>query len=164
MNKKYYLLLTAVVALLMAGCKSDKKTNFKFDDQSDQPQMELSSYDSITVRQITNDFLELVKNGQIDEAITHLYVLEGEEVKPLPDEQKEECRFSLGAFDFKGYAIKQLVFFKETDSEVEYALYLDDPVQVRKPRTFNGLIRPVRRDGTWYITLANGNQHSEIQR
>lgn len=164
MNKKYLVLIAALVAVLLSGCEGEKKKTVKFEDSRNQPQMQLSSNDSTTVRELTNDFLELVKNGQIDEAVSHLYVLDGENVYPMPEDQKEECRYSLGAFDIKGYGIKKLTFFKETDSEVEYALYLDQPSVDRKPRAINGLIRPVRRDGVWYITLANGSQRSEIQK
>lgn len=159
MKVKFLFFSFSVAALLLAACSGEKKQQ-TFPENG--PQMTLSNSDTITVQSMVNDFLEQVKQGNIDDAVSRLFVLENDEVKPLSDEQRQEYRTSLGAFDFKGYRITTLTFFKETDSEVGYDLYLDDPAVAQHPRTIKGLIRPVRRNGAWYITLAHGHQHSDI--
>lgn len=164
MKSKYLVLIVAIVALMMAACQGKKEGPAKSNDPF-QPQMTVSPYDTATVKQLTNEFLELVKNEQIDEAISRLYVLDGDEVKPLPDAQKPECRFWLSMYKVYDYRITNFTFYKETDSEVNYELIIEDPVMKENPARMNGLIRPVRRDGAWFITLANSKtdkRRSEI--
>lgn len=141
-------------ALLVTGC-SDGSKNASKQAAVSAPDMVLSANDTATVQRLTNDFLELIMSGNVEDAVNSLYVLNGEEVSPLPEEQKEGFREVWNAFDIKGYAIKSFTFNSETDTEVSYALYLKDPVTTKNPPCINGLIQPVRRDGVWYITLAN---------
>ena len=158
MNRKHLFIATAVVALLLAACKGEDKQQKQY--LPNEPQMELSNYDSTTVQQLTNDFLELVKQERLYEAMNMLYVYENEELKPLPEDQRKECEFMLGMHQVYGYTIAAINFFKETDSEVKYKLYIQDPTRYSNPATINGVIRPIRLDGTWYITLASSESES----
>ena len=154
MKCKYFGVLAAVLALLMTvGC--NKKAEAPKSTDPLAPQMTVSAFDTTTVQQLTNDFLNMVKEGQFDEAMSRLYVLDGDEVKPLPDEQKPECYFWLSMYKVYDYHITEYTFFKETDSEVKYELVIEDPATKEDPARINGMIRPVRRNGAWYITLAN---------
>ena len=155
----FFVTVASFALLLLWACSDGKKTPAV--GQQGEPQMVLSANDTATVLQLSNDFLELVKNGQIDEAIARLYVLEGDEVQPLPEKMRENCYATLDAFEIKGYAVNSFTFNSETDTEVRYSLYLKDPATTSNPPAINGLILPVRRDGTWYITLANAE--GEIQ-
>ena len=154
MKSKYLALIAAVLTLMMVACKGKNDEAPKSSDPL-APQMTVSAFDTTTVQQLTNDFLELVKEGQVDEAMSRLFVLEGDEIKPLPVEQKPECRFWLGMYHVYSYRITEYTFFKETDSEVKYELTIEDPATTVDPARITGLIRPVRRNGAWYITLAN---------
>ena len=161
--KTKYLFLFILLAFV-ASCKNDKPTPKPQQDVfGQQPEMALSSNDTATVKKLTTDFLELVKQGQVEAAVNQIYMLENDDVRPLPDDEKQKCLQVYGQFEIKDYAINKLTFFKETDSEVEFSLYLDAPSPDRKQRGFRNMIRPVRRNGVWYITLANGYQHSEIE-
>ena len=155
MNRKYLILIAAVFGLLLSACKDTKKPAKPLVPGVDVA-MEVTSYDTTTVMKMTNDYLDLLKQGNIDEAMSRLYVLdENDQIRPLPAEQEADCRFSLEAFKVYDYRITMFTFYKETDSEVKYELIIDDPAKKEDPGKINGLIRPVRRDGQWYITLAN---------
>lgn len=160
MKSKNLVLIAAVLALLMTACKGKKEEVVKSTDPL-QPQMIVSANDTATVQQLTLDFLELVKQGQIDEAVSRLYVLDGDEIKPLPDAEKPKCSFWLGMYEIYDYRITQFTFFKETDSEVKYELTIEDPAKKEHPARINGLIRPVRHNGAWYITLANSSTETQ---
>ncbi|MCR4602010.1 MAG: hypothetical protein K5683_00575 [Prevotella sp.] len=152
MNRKHLFFAVAVVALLLAACKGENKPK---PQAPNEPQMEVTNFDSTTVRQLAADFLELVKQERLDEAMNQLYVYENEKIMPLPDDQREECKFMLGMHHVYDYSVVGVNFFKETDSEVKYKLYIQDPGKHSNPATINGMIKPIRIDGTWYITLAN---------
>lgn len=153
MKKLFITLLSA--GLLLTACKNEQKPATAGSNDG-QPVMTLSSNDTTTVRQQASDFLQQVVDGKIDEAVAMLYFLDGDTPKPLTNEQRQEFAMGIGAFTFKGFKITSLVFKSELDTEVGYNLYLDDPSKTSHPRTFKGLFRPVRRNGAWYITLANG--------
>ena len=154
MKRNYLVLIAAVVALLMAACKGKKEEAPKSSDPL-QPQMIVSEFDTTTVQNLTYDFLELLKQGQLDEAISRLYVLDGDQVKPLPDEQKPECYFSLGLHRVYDYRIIDYTFYKETDSEVQCEIIIEDPAQKENPGHMIRRFCPVRRNGAWYLTLPN---------
>ena len=156
--------MAAVVALLMAACKGKKEEAPKSTDPL-APQMTVSAYDTATVQQLTYDFLEQVKEEKYAEAISRLYVLDGDVVKPLPDEEKANCLFMLSLHKVYSYRISEYTFFKETDSEVKCELTIEDPATKENPARIVRLFRPVRRNGAWYLTLANSateTQKSQI--
>lgn len=164
MKSKYLILFAAVLALLMTACKGKKEEAPKNSDPL-APQMIVSAFDTTTVQQLTTDFLELVKNEKYDEAISHLYVLDGDLIKPFPQEEKEGCLFWMNLYKVYDYQITDLTFFKETDSEVSCDFFIEDPVTTENPGRMQRKFRPVRRNGAWYLTLANSEtetQKSEI--
>ena len=152
LNKIVFCSLLSV-ALFSACSDTGKKPSSKV--AADSPQMALSANDTASVLRLTNDFLELITSGRVDDAISCLYILDGDEILPLPVEHQEGFRELWNAFDIKGYAINSFTFKTETDTKVNYSLYLKDPTTSRNPPAIKGLIEPVRRDGSWYITLAN---------
>lgn len=154
MKCKYLGLFAAVLVLLMTvGC--NKKAEAPKTTDPLAPQMSVSAFDTTTVKQLTYDFLDLLKEGQFDEAISRLYVLDGDQVKPLPDEQKPECLFTMSLYRIYDYRITDYTFFKETDSEVNCELIIEDPSTTENPARMFRKFRPVRRDGAWYLTLPN---------
>ncbi len=143
--------------LLLAACKGEQKKETKMARPGLETQMEVTNNDSTAVRQLVNDFLGLVVQGDVDAAISRLYILDGEEVKPLPEKQRKASEMMLGLHQVYSFNIDSLIFYKETDSKVCYTLILQDPASTASPAHMQGLIRPVRRNGQWYITLANND-------
>ena len=160
MKSKYLVLFAGVLVLLMtAGCK--KKAEAPKNTDPLAPQMTMSAFDTTTVQQLTYEFLDLLKEEKYEDAISRLYVLDGDQVKPLPAEQKAECLFSLSLHKVYGYQITDYTFFKETDSEVRCEMYIEDPTSKSDPARLVRLFRPVRRDGAWYLTLANSQTETQ---
>ena len=55
--------------------------------------------------------------------------------------------------------IEYIKFFRENDSEVKYNVYFSDkPSTPSNPNCMGFMIRPVRLDGKWYLTLVGDNQ------
>ncbi len=160
MKRKFFFFAAVFGMMLLIACGGEQKPAAANHDPAEGPQMELSVNDTVTVRQLTNDFLELLKQGNVDDAISRLFVVEGDDIRPFPEDQREGCRFALSLFPVYDYHIVQLIFFRETDSEVKYELVVQDPTTTESPATMRGLIRPVRRGGMWYITLANSDANS----
>jgi len=161
MKLKHYILFATALCAISSCHDSPKQVQPSDNGQ----QMELSANDTATVQKIVNEYLQLVVDDRADEAVSLLYVLNDDgQVSPISESQREGALQAFTAFDIKGYAIKTFAFHSETDTEVKYALYLKDPLTTSNPPCINGLIKPVRRNGTWYITLANDEGvHQEKQ-
>ena len=147
--------------LLMTACKGKNeapKQGFGL-----EPQMTVSVFDTTTVQQYTKEFLDLVMHEQIDDAISRLYELDGDQVKPLPDEQKAACRFWLNTYNIYGYRITDFTFYKETDSEVKAELFIEDPATKEDPARISLTFRPVRHNGAWFLRLANSGTQEKSE-
>lgn len=149
--------------MLLAACKREDKPSQTAVNPDGTPVMTLSANDTTTVQRLTSDYLQLLVDGKTEEAVSLLYVLENEMPVPLSVEQQREYALGLDNFSYYSYRITSYAFHSESDTEVEYDLFLDNPAVSSHPRTFKGLIRPVRRNGAWYITLANDYKYPGVE-
>ena len=136
-----YLILASTFAL--TSCK-DKKKDVKTLEQDyvQQPQMILNSNDSNEVRDAVNYYLTALNHKQVDKALSMLfyYDLKTNKVRRLTDKENAEQKAVL-------------------DSEVKYNIYFSDkPSTPSNPNCMGFMIRPVRLEGRWYLTLAGENQ------
>lgn len=159
-------LATAFVAVIIAfacslsSCSDKKKREWKPEMAIQQPEMKLDSQDSIKVLTMVRDYLENIKNGNFDDAIKMMYYLNKDnKIEQLPASLAKQERKAISAFKVYAYRIETLRFLKETDCKVSYYLILQDPEQCKKegkkPAEMGALIRPIRENGKWYLTLAN---------
>ena len=152
--------------MLYSSCKQDqkRKTNEEVLKEvlADGTQMELGSNDTTVVFELTEKYLECLRDKDLDGAIAMLhYLRNGNEIVSLPEVVEKRQRMVLGAFLGLNYTIDELRFHKETDCQVRYSVELfekaaDDPVSNK----VSFFIKPVRRDGQWYLTLADTESDS----
>lgn len=155
----FFLLLCSVVLLYSCKKGQESKTTEEVLKEvlGDGPQMEVSSNDTTAVFELTEKFLECLHDKDLDGAIGMLHYLEGgNEIVSLPEFLEKRQRMVLGHFLGLNYTIDEVRFHKETDCQVRYSVELfekaaDDPVSNK----VSFFIKPVRRDGQWYLTLAD---------
>ena len=146
----------------LSSCK-DKKKDVKTLEQDyvQQPQMILSSNDSNEVRDAVNYYLTALNHKQVDKALSMLfyYDLKTNKVRRLTDKENAEQKAVLSRFAGYRAEIEYIKFFRENDSEVKYNVYFSDkPSTPSNPNCMGFMIRPVRLEGRWYLTLAGENQ------
>lgn len=146
----------------MSSCNScsNKKDDKKIEEQRQsmmlKPEMNVTSDDSAQVLDLVKEYFNLVQNKKYDQAMGMIYYLgKGGKIQTPPKALYDKERAAIEAFPIYGYTIEFLKFYKETDSEVKYTIFLQDPKKVTKPATMSGMLRPVRRDATWYLTMAD---------
>lgn len=163
MNNRYlffYLFLACTLSL--TSCK-DKKKDVKTLEQDyiQQPQMILGSKDSDEVRSQVNYYLEALNHKDVDKALSMLYFydLKTNKVRRLNKKEESTQRAVLTRFAGFRAEIEYIKFFRENDSEVKYNVYFSDkPSTPSNPNCMGFMIRPVRLEGKWYLTLAGENQ------
>lgn len=154
--------LVMVATLMLSSCsscshKSEKEKIKEIEELSiKQPEMTLSSQDTNEVMNLTRMFLEQLKAKNIDNALSMLYYLDKDKkVVRVPQDLAKKQREALSYFPVYGYKIEEIKFFRETDSEISYSLIIQDPKTTKEPASITGLIRPMRVNGKWYLTLAD---------
>ncbi len=167
--------VVAVVALMaifvIRNC-GDHQTGLSLSQQADsqvpKAQMDISGEDTLAVLDLVRTYVNLQKDRRFREAVDMLYVLDkNERLQPLSAEQRREQMIAMNMFRIYDYEIKRLIFWKETDCKVEYAIRVSPPQDGHVPAQMGCALRPVRHEGCWYLTIANRrSEHkvSEIER
>ena len=138
--------------LFVVSCGEKKKT---FHDLYPSVEMEVSAKDTNEIKAKTVEFLELLKAKNVDAAVKMLYHFTPDSaIVPLPDSLAKQQRFVLNRFPCLSYKIDEINFHTEIDTEVKYTIefFEKDPGDTR-PNTISFFLRPMRRDGIWYLTL-----------
>ena len=155
--KRLSIVFIALISLsIFIGCKSEQKKP-KADDAMLQPKMKVSAYDTTAVKSLAQQFFARLQQKDLDGAMSMLYYLDDREIKELPEDLAKKERIVLGTFLGMRYDIDHIIFLKETDSELKYTvtMFEKEDESDRRPNKASFLIRPVRRDGKWYLTLAD---------
>lgn len=158
-KKSYIVVIALLVTCLMACTEKQKQT-------SGEPVpvfIEMSKQDTTDVLNLVNEYLGYLTDGRVDDALGMIKVLDGDSIKDVPAEMLKKQRSSLTMLHPIRYEIEHYIFQFETDCIVKYRGILfdkekDDPT----PNTVSYLIRPVRRDHTWYLTLADSEDINTI--
>lgn len=149
----FILLMTVAVLTSFYSCKD--KTEEKKEIHIREAEMILSPSDTTEVMTLVNQFLENVKANDIDAAIGMLYFLDKDQITSLPPalEKKERATLSIRGIS---YDIEDIKFLRETDSQVRYTVTLFERKSAdNRPNKVSFVIKPVRRNKQWYLTLAD---------
>lgn len=160
MRKLSFFLAIGCLALVFSACRQDKKSQ---DAEAPKgPQMEVSANDTATVRELCEKYLDCLRNSDLDGAIAMLhYLKDGNEIVSLPKPVEERQRMVLRQFLGLKYRMESLIFHKETDCQARYSAELfekTDDSSVSNKVSF--YIKPVRRNGEWYLTMADSESDS----
>lgn len=127
-----------------------------------QPKMALSKYDTTAVMNKTTEFLNLLKSNQIDAAVSHLYYLDKKgKLIPLPDRLAIRQKAIFKLFPVLNYKIDGIIFDTETDSQVRYTIeFFKKKLGDNRPNTTSFFIKPMRRNGQWFLTMYDSNTYN----
>ena len=158
MNKAKLVFIALLAAVMLVGCKSEKK---KTDDGVNpnliRPEMSLSKKDTTQVRRLTMQFLNRLENKDLNGAMSMLRYYDNREIVPLPRELAQKEAYVLNMFLGMKAEIDHIIFFRDNDSEVKYTITMFERTDEndKRPNKASFLLRPVRYLGEWYLTLAD---------
>lgn len=162
MRKRSFLFSLFVCLLsltLVSSCKNKPKERSLKEMQDDfirPAEMTLAKSDTDQVKSLVQLYLSYLKQGNVDVALSMLHYLNKDSIISLPPDLARKQKMTLTAFKCKKYSIDEIQFLKETDSKVRYTVTLFDKAPSdNRPNTISFVIRPVRRDGKWFLTLAD---------
>jgi len=170
MKRSFICLVSLALVFFFAACSGEKKRTMQDvqDEYITQPISVVDTSDYQAVLTLGNRYMDLLKSGKIEEAIAMLYYLKGDTVTELPKALADRQRAVLRQFPVIDYTCENIQFYSETDNLMKYKVQFfekepDDP----RPNTTAMFLKPVRRFGTWMLTVADtqtdGNGLSHIQ-
>lgn len=129
--------------------------------------MDLSCQDTTEVLNLVNQYFDCLKARDIESALSMIYYLKGDSIVDVPEYIRSKQRMALQMFPGVGYEIDHYTFFSETDCEVKYyTILFEKKAGDNRPNTMAFLLKPVRKDGKWYLTIADRDDdnttHSNI--
>lgn len=159
--RKFSLFTFAVILLLtMGSCGKNTKrqlTAGELLDSVSQIHMEMSQQDSAEVYSLVNEYLDKLRQGNIDEAVGMIYFLSPEQkIVNLPDNDQRRTKLLLTRFKGVKYDLDRIVYDRETDNIAKYTVTLfeketGDP----RPNTISFMLKPIRREGKWFLTYCD---------
>lgn len=157
--KKTFLILPLVafvLVLCLVSCKKNKPAEQVQEDPA-LVDMPTTMADTTAVTNLVNEFFYFLKEKHVDKAVSMLYYLDKNGlIVPLPDELKKNQTRMLKFHAGLDYKIDYIRFHKETDSEVQFTciLFEKEPGDTR-PNEVKFMLRPMRSNGEWFLTLAD---------
>ncbi|MBR6978830.1 MAG: hypothetical protein IKH88_03255 [Prevotella sp.] len=155
MKTKGFIILF-LSALLLVACKDEPKNRNLTIPENPRTDfgMQRSHEDTIAVMEMATQFLETLKQKDVEGALDQLYDVEHQEVKPLTASQRNDLRSTLKAFPVESYTLDAIILYSDSDSEVRYTTRMfPDSVESKIPGTVKGSLHPFRIDGKWYLTI-----------
>ena len=160
--RKIQFVLYSISLLILASCLGKKNqseipgTENNSYDPRYATEMSRTSKDSTTIRNLTIQYLDLLKGGQYDEALKMLYAYNEEDctVQPIDKGHCKMLMSSYESFPVLDFKIDTLLMYSETDTEVRYSYqFFEKPADSPLPNTISGSVCPHRVNGEWYLTI-----------
>lgn len=151
------MLLLGTLFVSVTSCKK-KKVDIQQAEKiaSVAPVDSFSGKDTAEVKYLVDMFIDRLNHRDISGAVKMLSFLDGDKIVSLPPGLVKRQTMTLQSFKAKRYEIEKLVFVSEKESVMKVNCILFDrkPGDTR-PNQISMIIKPVRRDGRWYLTMAD---------
>lgn len=148
---------------MFSACRSEKSKV----QQVQEFREGLSKEDTTQMLKISNDCMELLKAKKYNEVFASLYLYDDENksLVPLTETDKKNLERKFKMFPVLDYKLEYYSFLLEGVNDVKYSIKFAEepnPEQNGEARTAF-MLNPVKVDGTWYLTVKNGNDFDELQ-
>lgn len=152
MKKLFFLFVCLAVAF--ASC-SDKKQAPKVNPEDEIPTFVKA--DTTIITKIAEEYLELLKVQDYDNAFRKLYVIDGNgEPHNLPDEEKVRLFNQAKTFPVLSYKLVDQEFIDEYHVTLAYEIeFFEKQEGDNMPNTIRMVFNPQRINADWYLCVAN---------
>lgn len=164
--RKFLGFTFAVVLLLSLGsCGGKKETKVPTTDEILQEvsrlDMTMTAQDSAEVFSLVNLYLDKLRAGKFDEAVGMLYYLNGDKIESLHPTTAATELSVLNRCKGVKYDLVRITYKSEYDNIAKYTVTLFDKEQGDpRPNTISFVMKPVRVEGKWYLTMADRTTES----
>lgn len=160
MRKKTLAIMAAALFIIgLAGCQQRKEPAPE-PDEAELFREGLTAQDTVQMLDVCNRCMEMLKQGQTEEALKALYVVnEDGNVSPLPEDKMQELRKMFQLFPVVDYKLRSFAFNDSGLNDVKYEVqFFAKEEGDSTPNTIAFMFNPVKCDGQWYATVKRADQ------
>lgn len=127
--------------------------------------MELTAEDTAQVLNKSRNCMDLLKAGNIDEALKMIYVLRDGKAIPLPAEKEKQLRKNFKFFPVTDFKLDYYSFSNTDNNDVKFQIefFKHTGPDDKTPNTIGFMFNPIKADGTWYLTVKESDQETTPQ-
>ena len=156
-NSIWVALIAIFMVTAVTSCK--KKHEMTVEEKVAEmlkPRYDVTQADTTEVLAQVQHYLQLLKDNQISDALAMLYFYQNDSIVPLPKRLAARQMTIYNTFKGVRYNIEKITFLTPIDNEVVYLTTLFDKAENDpRPNEMRFVLKPVRIDGKWYLTLAD---------
>lgn len=160
MKYKFRFLILILLAILpLQSCKH--KNGEKLPPMPVNPRevqsMTRTAKDTADLINLTKQYLDLLKTGKIDQALSMLYIAKGDTgVIAISKKQRDSLKSTYKAFPVLTYNIDEMYLYSDSDTEVRYTTtFFKKPAGDDRPNTMKFVLNPKKVMGHWILTISN---------
>jgi len=166
MKKLFYLCILFAIVVCYTACgnknKSESNEEMSVVDQIVENDSRYDKFmlrskdDSTKIVELATQYLNLLKENKIDEAISMLHEIDDSaNVKPLSDSFMSTLKKQLNRFPVLSYTIDDFQIFSAQHTDLHYTYeFMHKPEGSDIPNTLKGVLSPCRVNGEWYLTIS----------
>ena len=142
--------------MVVLSCKTDKTNNTSI--EVNEFVENLSSADTTAILDLSNGCMDLLTNGEIENALAMLYVYDDStrQVSPLTEDLKNNYRNKFSRFPVREYTMSYFSFNNEGLNDVKYTVNFGNEIVGNLTTSY--MFNPVKVDDQWYLTVKNSMQ------
>ncbi len=150
-------LIAIMMVTVVVSCK--KKHEMTVEERVAEmlkPRYDVTQADTTEVLSLVQHYLQLLKDKQIDDAVAMLYFYQNDSIVPLPKRLADRQKTIFYTFPGVRYNVEKMAFLTPIDNEVVYLTTLFDKKENDpRPNEMRFVLKPIRIDGKWYLTVAD---------
>ena len=150
--KFIYSILAGLMLFTLASCGGKKSG--EAEEAQGLPVFHFEQQDSAAIRNLAQDYVDRINNGDMEGAAGLLYIVRNDSVLPLPADQRTAFVEHMKLFGKYGCEQKELELYSDRDNQLRIALKIVESGNFETGEGITNLfLNPVQKDGQWYLTL-----------
>lgn len=144
----------ALFSLLLIACNSNSEKKDKSIPILRPASMVTTSQDTLDVMNLVEQYMEVLKSGDLQTASSMLYTVKNDSVHPYTEAQKTEFVNGFSIFHVFDYKINGLAFDSQKNNEVTVKIQIvPDGDLTTDKGVMSFVLNPVKIDNHWHLTL-----------
>lgn len=158
LKMKYRIICVISALLALYACNNSPKV-LTYADAERQFLSSITEEDTLQVISMGSAFMDNLKSGQLDSALSVLCMIDNYVLYKLGDESIERLRSRFTAMPVVDYCLARFSFSTQASNDLVYRYSFSGPVSSAPGMKI--VLNPVKIEGKWYLAIKDGYQYSD---
>ena len=159
--KKIFAVLCTLCLLAACHNTGKKQKEATFESAQEAFVATLTAEDTTAVLAATDEVMSLLKDGKIDDALSHIYVVNDDVLYRPDDASLLRLKSNFTNFPVLSYKVTDFAFQTSAINDVTYQYVFAEGQDGSSPATFKIAFNPIKIENQWYLTFKDGGSTSK---